>query len=831
MNQYDQRAFELVKRLYKNDYGEPFEMTPGQIKIFRAIYERQHPRIQMETYTQYGKEIADDIPVLTSKGWKNHGELKVGDYVFNHLGEQVKVKAILGGTDENNIEITFSTGESIVCHPNHEWWVKFNKWANYQYLETKDIIKKKLKYKNSFHYNFKVPLIKPLQFPERNLPIPPYVLGVWLGDGISTKPAITISPKDEIIFSKFPYKITKRYRQKGDTVRYEFRFCDFKKHLHRLGLLIRESNSQRKGKGKKVIPDIYKYSSIKQRLELLAGLIDTDGTVNKQFRKEGWRNGRVYIVNTNQKLVDDIVEVIRSLGMRPCIVKTKATISSSGVKGKKDVYYIGFDSTLEIPTLLLRKKIIPRQKPLKHITIRKIKIVKPRRGKCINVEGGIYLVGRTLIPTHNSDVVAMAVLTRATTFPEKWPIIGGTAKKAKIIMSYVIKHIFENDYTKGKFQIGKDESLERIKRERSKERLTFKVGKDQIGEIFILSAEARRKGEDAGDILMGFGAPNLIEDDAALIPNRIHGKVMRMIGGHKDNFIAKIGNTFNRNHFLRTHEDPKYKKIIVDCYQGIQEGRITPEYIEEMKKEFKNDPVMFGILYECKFPPEEMIEEGGWMPLLTDQDIEEAQARKVESIGQKRLGGDIGEGENYNAFVIRTDNYAYIKEKNLEKDLMKTVDKIIKIREEERIFEDEIFLDAVGVGAGVVSRCHQLNLKVNAIKSGEKPTKKTKAEKQLDPIEFYNLRAEMFWNVRKWIKQGGALEPHKDWEQLTKIKYKEDAGKKIKIMSKEEMRRRGLESPDIADALALTFAPKIVKKIYQTEQSGGVEPYYPELGF
>jgi len=76
-----------VKALFKNDYGNPFEMTGGQEEIFNLIFYKQSPdgkrRIHIMTHTQYGKELSHDTLVLTAiEGWKRHGDLKVGDYVF-----------------------------------------------------------------------------------------------------------------------------------------------------------------------------------------------------------------------------------------------------------------------------------------------------------------------------------------------------------------------------------------------------------------------------------------------------------------------------------------------------------------------------------------------------------------------------------------------------------------------------------------------------------------------------------------------------------------------------------------------------------------------------
>lgn len=412
-----------------------------------------------------------------------------------------------------------------------------------------------------------------------------------------------------------------------------------------------------------------------------------------------------------------------------------------------------------------------------------------------------------------SDTVSMAVLLRAATFPEKWIILGGTKDKAAIIMGKLIKHIFENDYTLGKFEIAKDESMESVRRYKSKDHVSFRVdGQNNLGEVMILSGETKKKNQDAGDILIGHGAKNLIEDDAALIPDMIHGKAMRMLGGHKDNFLLKITNTFGRNHAFKSSNNPNYHKILINYEQGIKEGRITPDYVQEMRDVLS--PIMFGVLYDCVYPPSDMVEEGDWIPLLTPEQIEEAQRRVVMPNGIKKLGGDIAEGGNYNSFVIRQDNYARVREKTLEKDLMKTAEKVEEIRKDERVAAEETFLDGIGVGAGVVSRCHQLGAQVNGIRVGEAATEKTKLELLSNPIEFSNLRAQITWAAKLWIEQGGALETHADWVQATKIRYKTDGGKSIKIMSKEMMRARGLidptESPDTWEAFTLTFAPKLI---------------------
>lgn len=434
-----------------------------------------------------------------------------------------------------------------------------------------------------------------------------------------------------------------------------------------------------------------------------------------------------------------------------------------------------------------------------------------------------------------SDIVSMALILRATTFPEKWIILGASKDKAEIIGRKAIKHIFENNYCLAKFDIREDESLEAIKRERSRGRVTFKVDDTgAMGEIMILSADARRKDQDAGDILIGHGGKNLIEDDAALIPDHIHGKAMRMLGGHKDNFLLKITNSFGNNHAKRTTNPnyvPKYNFIKIPWEQGFKEGRLTMEYINEMRETL--DPIMFDILYNCKYPPSGMVEDGGWIPMISKEEILAAQQRKVEAEGKKLMGVDVAKGTNYNVIVIKQDNYAKVVEKNQEKDPLATAERLVEIQIDELVANEDIFVDAFGPGAKVVGRAGEMNVHVNAVLVGDPATEKDEEELLKDPTLFFNLRSEICWKMCQWIKKGGALEPHAGWMQLTKLRWKAGESKKIQVMPKIMMRVKGLispmESPDVADSLSLTFAPSTIIN-YNNKQSEPLPPFYPSIG-
>lgn len=411
---------------------------------------------------------------------------------------------------------------------------------------------------------------------------------------------------------------------------------------------------------------------------------------------------------------------------------------------------------------------------------------------------------RIHIETHTqfgkSDTVSMAVLTRACTYSEKWAIVAPTQPKAMIIMGYIIKHLFENEYTLSRFKIEEGENTERIRRERSKSRLTFDIGNNQVGDIFILSAESRlKRSEDVGNALMGFGAPNLVQDEAALISDESDAKAMRMVGGFspfKTDFVVKIGNPFTRGHFLKSFEDPAYHNIVVDWHQGVKEGRLTREFIEEMRPK-----PYFRVLYECKFPLADDIDPRGWTQLISEDEVELAidTTGEIKHIGEKRMGTDVARGgANFTAWALRSMNYMEVLGKSKQVNLTETASQTSYFMTENNVYPTNVFIDEVGVGGGVVDPMQHDKKNVRGINVG-KPA--------VDTGRFANMRAEAYWRLRDWIKRGGKLcGCHvTDWMQLTKIKYKPDAKGRLRIMSKDDMRAEGIDSPDIADAGMLTF--------------------------
>lgn len=390
-----------------------------------------------------------------------------------------------------------------------------------------------------------------------------------------------------------------------------------------------------------------------------------------------------------------------------------------------------------------------------------------------------------------STVVAMALIMRSHFFNEPWVVVAGSEDKAMIIMEKVIQHIFDNQRFMDALSVPPGETLLRLKVKRRSDRLDWIGG----GGIRIYTGNAKNR-KAVKEALTGLGNPNVVVEEAALLPDDLMAMILRMLGGHTQSksgtFLLKIGNAVYPNHFKRSANNPAYYRIVVDYKQGIAEGRITEDFVDEVR----NEP-FFAEMYECKFPDDSAILEGGYRKLVTDEMIEQAWVDDIDPIGEPKLGIDVAAGgQNLTAFVIRYDNVAFLLEKNRDPDLMAQVGKAIRFMEEYKIDSSGVYVDDNGVGGGVTSRLIELGYGVNGVKEGARAT---------EPKKYANVKAEIFWLLREWLLNGGKLKRNSDFLQLGVINYKEDSTSRLKTEPKSDLQKRGIASPDVADALALTF--------------------------
>lgn len=371
-----------------------FEPAPFHIRYYNVLNKFADGKIKKLMVfmpPQHGKEISDSTLVPTPKGFVKHGDLKVGDYVFGRNGEPVMVKWVSEKV-MSEYDVTFSDGQVIQCHGNHEWVVYDRSLRRERIMEAKHLARLALESgpinRRGHRYRFQVDANTALQIPDADLLVHPYVLGAWLGDGTAGTGCIT-HHKDDI---ETINKIIRVGYEKGSvhihktTGVHRTCFLGLQRQLKSIGIL-----------KNKHIPEQYFNASFEQRAELLAGLIDTDGYVYHV-------NGRITFSNANKRLVDDVKRLVLSLGCRVTICEFKPIVSTSGIKGKQIIYQLCFNPNFDIPCSIERKKLKKNNPAIRRrgvVSVRKAK--KPEQGNCIEVEGGIYLVGETLIPTHNSE--------------------------------------------------------------------------------------------------------------------------------------------------------------------------------------------------------------------------------------------------------------------------------------------------------------------------------------------------------------------------------------------------------------------------------------------
>lgn len=341
-----------------------------------------------------GKALANDTPILTSAGWKKHGDLVVGDEVIGMDGKFKKVIAVHPKCMLDR-QFEFTNGEKIVCHARHEWLLYDRARGSMRLEETQEWEKRALEtggVGRGHRYILQVPHREAVEGEHKDLHVDPYLLGVWLGDGVNKNPTICGAKEDRAIIEKIVQmgaKISWATEHKTTGVMY-YGIKGLRQRLQEYGMC----HSRRRTE--KHIPIEYMTAPINERLELLAGLIDTDGTYEK--------SGKYIFTTSDTELKETFIQLVSTFGWRCCVIEVAPTMSTSGIQGKKTHWRIQFVADREIPCVLERKKTKKITKQRK-IAVKSISKVEACEGNCITVEGGMYLAGETMIPTHNTTLI------------------------------------------------------------------------------------------------------------------------------------------------------------------------------------------------------------------------------------------------------------------------------------------------------------------------------------------------------------------------------------------------------------------------------------------
>jgi replicative DNA helicase len=355
-----------------------------------------------------GKALAVDTPLPTPTGWTTMGDVAVGDQLIGADGRPTTVVAateVLHGRP--CYEVEFSDGTVIVADAQHQWltetrasrksaWAAtrgYNRTRTQRTLPsvrtTEELLATLRCNGSERRLNHAVVNTRPLDLPAQKLPLPPYALGVWLGDGHAAGARITTADPEIIVH----LEADGLWVVPGDRS-YSLRLPQRRNHhgtvqgmLRTLGVL-----------GNKHIPMAYLRASEAQRRLLLAGLVDTDGTVAA--------SGAVQFSVTSRRLAEETRELIVGLGYR-CSMTTKP------VKGRtaasSTAYTLTFSTTDEVFRLERKRLLHKERRGPGRTGKRLITAVRPVPSvpvRCVEVDSAdhLYLASRSMVPTHNSTL-------------------------------------------------------------------------------------------------------------------------------------------------------------------------------------------------------------------------------------------------------------------------------------------------------------------------------------------------------------------------------------------------------------------------------------------
>jgi len=408
-----------------------------------------------------------DAKILTPNGWTTMGELKVDDMVIGRDGKPTKVLGIYPKGKKMAYKVSTTEGTATECCEDHLWLTTTSEDRKRgrcgSVKSTKEIMESLLN-KNS-KINHHIPRNEPIEFAKQNLPMRPYSIGVFLGDGCMSdeNAAISMASIDPDILDRVNKELsdfgcdliqigetisyfvnanlkTKKTAQKMrstniitgeineynctceaaeildiknkclyhrcrnnltiDNVKYEFLSLE-NRWSHPIKVVFDNLKILGKKANEKFIPDIYKYSSINDRIDLLRGLMDTDGTVKK--------TGEASFCTTSKQLALDVIELVQSLGGR-------ATLRSRNRVGKFSLLNeriittknISYEFTISLPHdinpfHLKRKSERFSAKYIHGVGIKSISPIGEKEVQCILVENPEHLyVTDQYIVTHNT---------------------------------------------------------------------------------------------------------------------------------------------------------------------------------------------------------------------------------------------------------------------------------------------------------------------------------------------------------------------------------------------------------------------------------------------
>jgi phage terminase large subunit GpA-like protein len=374
--------------------------TTYMVEPMDTLASRRHSAVCFVGPAQTGKCLDVATPIATPAGWATMGALQAGDVVYGPDGEETRV---LFASEVKHgrpcYELEFSDGSTLVADDEHRWAVERFFWKSPQWrsmvLTTQEMVDGGVTYSEANgrrpRYRFRVRVAAPIAAPRAEVPLDPYLLGVWLGDGVSRAPYVSAHRDDAGFYVEQAAAagfFATVAADKGNTV------------VVRLSRAFGDGLRELRLPRDKHIPPAYLRASVEQRWALLQGLMDTDGTIAEGGVSCEFSTARA-------EMVEGFVELAASLGLKPSVKFKATTWRHQGERRHGAAWRVTFPAPAGRQPFRLPRKVARVRPAEREVCTRSVVAIRPvesRPVKCIQVDNAshLFLAGKRFVPTHNT---------------------------------------------------------------------------------------------------------------------------------------------------------------------------------------------------------------------------------------------------------------------------------------------------------------------------------------------------------------------------------------------------------------------------------------------
>lgn len=392
--------------------------------VFEILDIKQQLR-QADRSHLIGNALRCDQKVMTPTGWKTMGSLSEGDSVFGVDGLPVRVTGVYPQGVAEVYEVEFQDGSKVVCDDRHLWTV-MGRRGNLRTLPLSDIVREGLMDKNgtSATYRHRIPMTQPVQFQAKEFNIHPYLMGYMLGDGSFSQSSLKVASAEEenLWMGYLPsgFSVVNHEKREGFCPQYLIRGPAWRNN--ELIDIAKEKGLWGKSGASKFIPSEYLYGSVAQRIDLLRGLMDSDGS--------NVGSGCAEFSNISLDLINGVKFLVESLG-GAAKISERPTMSEN----HQQAYRLHISLNGDINPFALKRKAdawVARKyqynRAIKSVT----KLDTTANTVCIKVdrEDGLFLT-ESFVVTHNTNFIVL-VKKGNDMFPAKPAEVQSLANQVKM---------------------------------------------------------------------------------------------------------------------------------------------------------------------------------------------------------------------------------------------------------------------------------------------------------------------------------------------------------------------------------------------------------------